>query len=349
MTHSTWKYAVGLTVLVAIGTIAFPCAGQEMVEVELIKNGDMECGGSATILPPYWQAWGTLAGGVTNDAQAGSQALFALNTSGSDWSPTIRYYAPVPPGMTEYKLSFWYKGASWYWELRDETGYRPFADLLSSPTSWKYYESAWRADLAGAAWIRSRIYDITYDTTPIMFDNVSLLVRVPAPLDGIEVLSNGDIELGGSPTTPPTDWNDGNDGVVGVTNDTPDCSSQSLLVFNDGTGAYEGLARQDQVVPPGATHWKLSFSYKGDNPRWHLFDEWHASLGAGHPSDDVPGARQHNVWTDFSTEWQPNTVESGMMRLNLYDIANNAEPAWFDNVSLLLWYPPPQGSVVLIR
>jgi len=37
------------------------------------------------------------------------------------------------------------------------------------------------------------------------------------------------------------------------------------------------------------------------------------------------------------------------MRLILYDIPANAEPALFDQVSLLVWYPPPRGSVIAIK
>lgn len=350
MIQSTSKISVFVMILAAVAMMTFPCAG-EIVEIELIQHGDMECGGDATTLPTGWGAIGTMTGGVSADTpDASGQSLLNHNDSGgSDWGPYVRYVANIPPGMTEYKLSYWHKGGTWYSTLVADSS-TCLADLAGSAT-WVHYELPWRDNAPGASVFRLYLY-AHWNGVPVLFDNVSLLVKVPAQLVGIEVLSNGDIELGGSPTTPPTDW-DSLDGVVGVTNDTRDCSSQSLLVFNDGGAAYEGLARQEQSIAPGATQWKLSFSYKGDNPRVQVSDEAHTQLYANHPADLFPGGsgqRQHNVWTDFTTGWLPtNTEDSEMMRLRMYDIANNAEPVWFDNVSLQVYYPPPKGTVVLVK
>ena len=162
------------------------------------------------------------------------------------------------------------------------------------------------------------------------------------------LLLNGDMEIGGGPATTPAYWDDGNDGIVGVTNDTPDASSQSMVVRNDGAANYEGLVRQDCSVPPGAIEWRLSFSYKGDAPRWHVFDEWWGSLGADHPSDYVPG-RDHAVWTDYTTDWKANTPGSTWLRVLLYDIPPGTEPVLFDNVSLVVRFPSPEPSLLVIE
>ena len=161
------------------------------------------------------------------------------------------------------------------------------------------------------------------------------------------VLLNGSMEVGGGPATPARYWDDGNEGMTGMTTDTPDASIQSVRVLNDGTENYQGKIRQDCLVAPGAIAWKLSFAYKGDNPRWHLFDEWYTTLGADHPSDYVPG-RDHAVWTDYTTGWHATTPGSTWFRLMLYDISPNAEPTLFDNVVLAVRFPPPP-TVILTR
>ena len=348
MSRSSQRSRFGLTVLVVVGLAALPCAA-ELVEVELIQGGNMECGGGPTTLPPNWNVHGGGAVGVTNDTPNGSNySMFQLNTS-SDWGSSMECISQVDPGMTELRLSYWYKGGTWYSELFDDHGRRPFADAASSST-WTFYDSGWNSNYAGSATIKLRLYDITMNASPIMFDNLSMKVKVPAPRTGleVEVLTNGNFEVGGGPTTPPTYWNNFIDGVVGVTTDTPDCSGQSMVVLNDGAGRYEGSAGQYPAFRPGATEWKLSFFYKGDDPRWATWDQWGASLGADHPSNYVPG-RDHNVWTYYSTGWKPNAVTSGAIKLMLYDIPANAEPTLFDKVSLLVWYPPPRGSVIAIR
>ena len=112
------------------------------------------------------------------------------------------------------------------------------------------------------------------------------LAALPCAAVVIDAISNGDMELGGTDTTPPTDWDDGNDGVVGVSPDTPDGSAQSMLVLNDTGSNYYGLARQDATVDPRAHAVQLAFSYKGgvsgDAVRWELQPETGPSLGAVH-------------------------------------------------------------------
>ena len=162
-----------------------------------------------------------------------------------------------------------------------------------------------------------------------------------------DAIMNGDFEVGGTPTTPPTDWDYGNDGVVGISTDTPDGSAQSMLVLNDGTDFYQGQARQDTPLDPQAWSVQLSFSYKGDNPRWALYTDAWDQMGADHPSDYVPG-RDHGVWTDYSTNWMVVPAGTPAVHMLLYDIDHrNTEATLFDNVRLIALIPEP-GSVLLL-
>jgi hypothetical protein len=145
-------------------------------------------------------------------------------------------------------------------------------------------------------------------------------------------VTNGDMEAGGGPTTPPTGWML-EKGIVGVSTDTPSGSGQSMLVNNNSAGAYGGAASHGSI-PIEAGAYQLSFSYKGGSPRWVVFDSSYNNLGA----DNLAAS---SVWTTYSIQVN---IPSGVTSVMLYLYAvSPGTTVLFDDVALasalFAWQP----------
>ncbi len=93
-----------LTVLLVMGGVA---------QANLVVNGDMELGGSATTMPDNWthQALGLF--GVSSDTPSGTgQSLYLFDNSGGVYNDIAYQLVWGIETDTEYNFSFKYKGAA---------------------------------------------------------------------------------------------------------------------------------------------------------------------------------------------------------------------------------------------
>jgi hypothetical protein len=147
------------------------------------------------------------------------------------------------------------------------------------------------------------------------------------------LITNGDMEVIDSGTGLPASWYVGN-GAISTSTDTPSGTGHSMQVYDNAGGVYYAHVYQVGIaVEPG--DYELSFSYKGDSPRFWFASSAYATLGANNLDASA-------TWTDYSTTLTvPEGVTSAM--LFLY-----AAPAFgfvaFDNVALV---PEPCTMVLM--
>lgn len=162
---------------------------------------------------------------------------------------------------------------------------------------------------------------------------------------GAFLLPNGDMELGGTATVPPTDWADNSYGgsVAGTTNDTPDGSSQSLSLLRPDVGG-EAWVIGVAAVEPGDDAVRLLFSYKGDRVYYLMQaqDVGFNNLGIL-PGADAPPASP-GVWTNASSDLIRLPVGTAYVRVWFYDNTTGSTPVFIDNVSMI---PEPSSAVLL--
>jgi hypothetical protein len=147
------------------------------------------------------------------------------------------------------------------------------------------------------------------------------------------LITNGDMNAIDSGTGLPTGWLK-EAGAVAASTDTPSGTGHSLQIYDNAGGMYYAKAYQAGIaVTPGV--YQLSFSYKGDSPRWAFFDYSYNNLGA----DNLTASAD---WTTYSTQV---IIPSGVDKAILYFYAVPASGlVKVDNVALV---PEPCTMVLL--
>ena len=290
--------------------------GPAVTDTELIANGDMELVSGANLIanadmeigdPPInWSSDTAVISAETSIVYEGSQSLRVQNLGSQIVGSAVSDSFAVEGGV-DYDFSFESYGIDTdvYVGIYIDAGSGTYmADLGGGVNTWGAYNLT-RTMPAGATTAEIRFFP-TQPGSTVIIDNASF---APSGVGGIGA---------------PDSWiADGT--TVDTSSDTPDGSSLSILINNDGGVPYATSASQTSLPVNPDTEYTLSFWHKGD-VRWELIDQASNMIGAGHLSA--------TEWTYYTTTITTN-VASTSMNATFYDLDVSANPLLMDNVSII--------------
>ena len=315
----------------------------------LFPSGDMENGGNATTPPLNWTSRGTDPGegtvGVSSDTPTGfgqSLRVEGWNLPGYDYHTySFDYSTGGDYGGKEFTVSYDYKGDA-YTALWDDSGVT-HAEWIQTDT-WTHVERTFTA-APGTTVFSFYLYDNSPTGRAAYLDNVEITEVASTG----NLFGNGNLESGGTATTPPTDWSEhGNgpgEGTIGVSSDTPTSTGQSLRVEGWNLPGYDYNTYSHTYSAQNgfaAGDYTLSYDVKGDF--YTNLDSQNGTLDVGHSihwtSDSNPDA---NGWTHIDTTVTVGAGGVDGFSFYLYDHTPTSNAAYLDNLSLVPTSPaePP--------
>ena len=301
-----------------------PEGGDDVIENNLVKNGDFELGATT-----HWSVYN----GTTVTEDAAMNGTYGLHGKGSGWNGIANQTITVTNGQA-YKFSFWY-----YINNTDGTGFNYKLAGTSSGTSYKAY---WPNN--AGEWTKVEFEFLATDDSAVLFnlsgyngsstpdfyiDDVCLVeVKTPSN-DGYIV--NGDFEVG---TT--TGWNTHQSTVVV---DSSAAYEGDYGLKAEGNGGWGGLLDQSFTVKEN-TDYTLKYTIKCVQQGLNV--QIKAADGSTNLYYKYHSASSNPDWTKVEITF--NSGENTTAKFNLVGSGLNASSAaspsglgdivYFDNISI---------------
>ena len=305
-----------------ISKVVEPEGGDDVIENNLVKNGDFELGNTSS-----WSVYN----GTTVTEDAAMNGTYGLHCKGNNWAGIANQTITVTNGQA-YKFSFWY-----YINSTDGTGFNYKLAGTSSGTNYKAY---WPNN--AGEWTKIEFEFLATDDSAVLFnlsgyngssapdfyiDDV-VLTEIKSPSnDGYIV--NGDLEVG---TT--TGWN-----IYQNTAASKEAAYEGdygLVV--KGNGGWGGLGNQSFKVQP-EREYILRFAVKAVSQGVNIKVTDDLAIAAGDANAKLWGIYYNT--TQNGTEWKEveyrfysgnnTTATLGFVGSGLN---GNGDEIWIDNVSI---------------